>query len=50
MEHGEKMVDTAGSYDMNCSTTGMILKNKDQIMEHLKSAMPINVNINIEEA
>ena len=36
MEHGEKIVDTAGSYDMNCSTIGMILKNK----EHVKSAAP----------
>ena len=36
MEHAEKIVDTAGSYDMNCSTIGMILKNK----EHVKSAAP----------
>ena len=36
MEHGEKMVDTAGSYDMHCSTISVILKNK----EHVKSAAP----------
>ena len=29
-ECGEKMVDIAHSYTMNCSTTGMILKSKDK--------------------
>ena len=33
------MVDV--THKMNCSTISMILENKDQIMEHLKSAMPI---------
>jgi len=28
------MVDVAHSYDINCSTTGTILKNKDEIMKH----------------
>ena len=36
VEHGEKMVDTACSYNMNCSTIGIILKNK----EHVKSDAP----------
>ena len=33
------MVDIACSYNMNCSTIGTILKNKDKIMEHVKSAV-----------
>ena len=32
VEQGEKMVDIACSYNMNLSTTGTILKNKDKIM------------------
>ena len=40
-DRGKKMIDIAHSYNMNCSTISMILENKDQIMEHLKSAMPI---------
>ncbi|XP_069901617.1 tigger transposable element-derived protein 1-like [Globicephala melas] len=40
MEQGEKMVDISHSYNMNHSTTGMILKNTDKIMEHVKSAVP----------
>ena len=35
------MVDAASSYNMNCSTIGTILKNKDKIMEHVKSAVPM---------
>ena len=33
VERGEKMLDVARSYNMNCSTIGIILKNKDKIME-----------------
>ena len=40
MEKGEKMVDTAQSYNMNHSTTGIILKNKEKIMEHVISSVP----------
>ena len=29
VESGKKMVDIAHSYNMNCSTISMILKNKD---------------------
>ena len=35
------MVDVACSYNMNSSTIGTILKNKDKIMEHVKSAVPV---------
>ncbi|XP_019789663.1 putative CENPB DNA-binding domain-containing protein 1 [Tursiops truncatus] len=35
VEHGEKMVGVTSSYNMNCSTNDMILKNKDKIMEHV---------------
>lgn len=41
MEKGEKTVDTAKSYNMNHSTTGIILKNKEKIMEHVISSVPI---------
>ena len=40
MEKGEKTVDTAQSYNMNHSTTGIILKNKEKIMEHVISSVP----------
>ena len=40
-ERGEKMVDVTRSYNMNHSTIGMILKNKDKIMDHVKSAVPM---------
>ena len=35
------MVDVTHSYNMNSSTISMILKNKDKIMEHVKSAVPM---------
>ena len=41
MEKGEKTVDTAQSYNMNHSTTGIILKNKEKIMEHVISSVLI---------
>jgi len=39
VEQGEKMVDTSCSCNMSNSTTGMILKNKDKIVDHVKSAV-----------
>ncbi|XP_069899826.1 putative CENPB DNA-binding domain-containing protein 1 [Globicephala melas] len=41
MERGEKMVVIACSCNMNRSTIARILKNKDKIMEHVKSAVPM---------
>ena len=41
VERGKKMVDVACYYNMNGSTICMILKNKDKIMEHVKSAVLI---------
>ena len=35
------MVDLACSYNMNYSTIGIIIKNTDKIMEHVKSAVPM---------
>ena len=35
------MVDITRSYNMNRSTISMILKNKDNIMAHVKSAVPL---------
>ena len=40
VEQGEKMLDVACSYNMNRSTISMILKNKEKIMEHVKSTVP----------
>ena len=45
MERGEKMVDVAHSYNMNRSTIGTILKNKDKLMEHVKSAVPMMLTV-----
>ena len=39
------MIVVACSYNMNQSTTGKILKNKDTIMEHVKSAVPMMFTI-----
>ena len=45
VERGKKIVDIAHPYNMNCSTISIMLKNKDQIMEHVKSAMPIMLTL-----
>lgn len=39
------MVVVACSYNMNHSAAGKILKNKDTIMEHVKSALPMMLMI-----
>ena len=39
VEQSKKMIDVARSCNMNHSTIGTILKNKDKIMEHVKSAV-----------
>ena len=39
VERGKKIVAIAHSYNVNRSTTGIILKKK--IMEHVKSAVPM---------
>ena len=44
------MVDVACSYNMNHSSIGPILKNMEKIMEHVKSAVLVIVDNNIEEA
>ena len=41
VEWGEKIVDITRSYSMNHSITHMILKDKDKILEHAKSAFPL---------
>ena len=46
---GKKMVDVACSYNMNHSTIGTILKNKDKIMER-EVCCADDVNNNIKEA
>ena len=40
VERGKKMLDITHSYNMNRSIIGTNLKNKDKIMEHVKSAVP----------
>ena len=39
------MVAIAHSYNMNCPTISMILKNKDKIMERVKFAVPVMYTI-----
>ena len=39
------MVVVACSYNMNHSAAGKILKNKDTIMEHVKSAVPVLLTV-----
>ena len=39
------MVAVTHYYNMNRSTIGTILKNKDKIMEHVKSALPVRLTI-----
>ncbi|KAG9486798.1 hypothetical protein GDO78_006932 [Eleutherodactylus coqui] len=39
------MADLACSYQMNHSTIGTILKNKNKIMEHVRSSVPMHFNI-----
>ena len=45
------MVDVAHSYNMNRSTISMILKNKnkDKIMEQVKSAVPMMATIMLKK-
>ena len=43
------MVAITHSYNMNHSAISMILKNKDNIMECVKSAVPITTTIRIKE-
>ena len=45
MKWGKKMVDIAHSYNMNHSTISTILRNKDKIKEHMKSAVLIMLTI-----
>ena len=42
---GEKMVNVARTFMMNRSTVGTIYKSKDRIMEHVKSAVPMQSTI-----
>ena len=49
VEQGEKMLDVACSYNMNRSTISMILKNKDKIMEHVKSTVPMMWTIRLKK-
>ena len=37
LEKGEKMSDVARNFNMNRSTVGTIIKNKEKIVEHVKS-------------
>ena len=39
------MVDIACSYNMNHSTISTILKNRNKIMEHVKSAVSVTSKI-----
>ncbi|XP_045117649.1 tigger transposable element-derived protein 1-like [Portunus trituberculatus] len=45
LEKGEKMSDVARKFNMNRSTVGTIIKNKEKIVEHVKSAVPMQSTI-----
>ena len=45
LDAGEKMVNVARRYNMNRSTIGTIYKQKDRIMEHVKSAVGMQSTI-----
>lgn len=45
VEQGKKMVDVTHSYNINCSTMNIILKNKDKVTEHVKSDLPMMCTI-----
>ncbi|KAI6646210.1 hypothetical protein LOD99_9352 [Oopsacas minuta] len=45
LDSGEKMVNVARAYSMNRSTIGTIYKCKDRVMEHVKSAVPMQSTI-----
>ena len=45
MERGKKIVDVAQSYNINRSSIGMILVNKDKIMEHVNSSVPMMLTL-----
>ena len=49
VQRGKKIVDIAHSYNMNHSTIGTVLKNKHNIMEHVKSAMSIMLTIILKQ-
>uniref|UniRef100_A0A3Q3GU97 DDE-1 domain-containing protein n=1 Tax=Kryptolebias marmoratus TaxID=37003 RepID=A0A3Q3GU97_KRYMA len=50
VDRGEKMADVAWSYQMNRSTIGTILKNKDKIMEREKFSAYCNSLHNVKVA
>ena len=45
LDSGEKIVNVARTFNMNCSNVGTIYKSKNRIMEHVKSAVPIQSTI-----
>ena len=45
LDAGEKMVNVARTYNMNRWTIGTIYKQKDRIMEHVKSAVGMQSTI-----
>ena len=45
LDAGEKMVNVTREYNMNCSTIGTVYKQKDRIMEHVKSAVEMQSTI-----
>ena len=45
MERRKKIVDVAQSYNINRSSIGMILVNKDKFMEHVNSSVPMMLTL-----
>ena len=45
LEKGEKMSDVARKFNMNRSTVGTIIKNKEKLVEHVKSSVSMQSTI-----
>ena len=45
LDNGEKMVNVARTFNINCSTIGTIYKSEEHIMELVKSAVPMQSTI-----
>ena len=45
VERRKKIVDVAQSYNINRSSIGMILVNKDKFMEHVNSSVPMMLTL-----
>ena len=45
LDNGENIFDVARKFNMNRSTVGTIMNNKEKVVEHVKSAVPMQSTI-----